>query len=105
MTRSFDQVVLQGRVNYFSCCITTTSRPMATTLGKVVTNFKPLTHTTLCACAHVNSNESQKHFISTVAIPIAPQQISNSLGDSQNETLITHYEKKQNRNHAKCFLF
>ena len=78
---------------------------MAATLGKVVTNFKPLTHTTLCACAHVNSSESQKHFISTVAIPIAPQQISNSLGDSQNETLITHYEKKQNRNHAKCFLF
>ena len=37
-------------------------------------------------------------------------QIPNSLGDkfsywdSQNEALITHYEKK-NRNHAKCFLF
>ena len=37
-------------------------------------------------------------------------QIPNSLGDifsqldSQNETLITHYEKK-NRDHAKCFLF
>ena len=37
-------------------------------------------------------------------------QIPNSLGDkfsqwdSQNETLITHYEKK-NRDHAKYFLF
>ena len=37
-------------------------------------------------------------------------QIPNSLGekfsqwDCQNETIITHYEKK-NRDHAKCFLF
>ena len=37
-------------------------------------------------------------------------QTSNSLEDKfsqwdfQNETLITHYEKK-NRDHAKCFLF
>ena len=39
-----------------------------------------------------------------------PPQIPNSLRDnfshwdSQNETRIIHYEKK-NRNHAKCFLF
>ena len=38
-------------------------------------------------------------------------QILNCLGDKfsgcdfQNEALITHYEKKPNRNHAKCFLF
>ena len=38
-------------------------------------------------------------------------QIPNSLGDkfshwdSQNETRITHNEKKKNRDHAKCFLF
>ena len=27
--------LLQGHVNYFSCCITTTTRPMATKLGNV----------------------------------------------------------------------
>ena len=38
-------------------------------------------------------------------------QIPNSLEDkfshrdSQNETPISHYEKKKNRNHAECFLF
>ena len=42
--------------------------------------------------------------------PKGTLQIPNSLGDkscqydSQNETVITHYEKK-NRDHAKCFLF
>ena len=47
--------------------------------------------------------EKPKSNISTLQIP-------NSLGDkfsqwdSQNETLITHYEKK-NRDHVKCFLF
>ena len=40
--RSFNHVVLQGHVNYFSCCITTTTRPMATKLGKVVTYYKKL---------------------------------------------------------------
>ena len=70
---------------------------MATKLGKVVANFKPLTHTTLCTCAPVNSSESQKHFIPTAAIPIATQQISNSFGDSQNKTLVTHYEKKKQK--------
>ena len=39
---SFDHVVLQGHVNYFSCCITTTTRPMATKLRKVVTYYKKL---------------------------------------------------------------
>ena len=34
--------VMQGHVNYFSCCITTTTRPMATKLGKVVTYYKKL---------------------------------------------------------------
>ena len=33
----FDPVVLQGHVNYFGCCIATTTRPMATKLCKVVT--------------------------------------------------------------------
>ena len=43
-------------------------------------------------------------------IPGYTLQIPNSLGDkfsqwdSQNETLITHYEKKKT-DHAKCFLF
>ena len=43
-------------------------------------------------------------------INISTLQISNSLEDkfshrdSQNETLITHYEKKKARNHAKHFL-
>ena len=32
-----DPLTLQGHRNYFSCCITTITRPMATTLGKVVT--------------------------------------------------------------------
>ena len=42
VTRSFDHVVLQGHINYFSCCITNTTRPMATKLGKVVTYGKKL---------------------------------------------------------------
>ena len=42
VTRSSDHVVLQGHVNYFSCCITNTTRPMATKLGKVVTYYKTL---------------------------------------------------------------
>ena len=29
VTRSFDHMVLQGLVKYFSCCITTTTRPTA----------------------------------------------------------------------------
>ena len=37
VTRSFDGVVLQGYMNYFTCCVTTTTRPMATKLGKLVT--------------------------------------------------------------------
>ena len=45
-----------------------------------------------------------------LCIEIYTLQTPNSLGDkfshwdSQNETLITHYEKKS-RNHVKCFLF
>ena len=30
VTRSFDHVILQDHVNYFSCCITTATRPMDT---------------------------------------------------------------------------
>ena len=29
VTRSFDQMILQDHVKYFSCCVTTTKRPMA----------------------------------------------------------------------------
>ena len=50
VTGSFDQVVLQGHVNYFSYCITTSTRPVFTKLSKVVTsirNFNPLSHATL----------------------------------------------------------
>ena len=42
VTGYFDHVVLQGQVKYFSCCITTTKRPMAIKLGKVVTYDKKL---------------------------------------------------------------
>ena len=42
VTRLFHHVVLQGHVKHFSCCITTTTRPMATKLGKVVTCYKKL---------------------------------------------------------------
>ena len=38
----FDQVVLQGHVKHISCCITTTTRPMATKLGKLLTYYKIL---------------------------------------------------------------
>ena len=40
--RSFNHVVLKGHVNYFSCWITTTTRPIATKLGKVVIYNKKL---------------------------------------------------------------
>ena len=33
---------LQGHANYFSCCVTTTTKPMATRHGKVVTYYKKL---------------------------------------------------------------
>ena len=48
VTRSLDHVVLQDHVNYFyfSCCINTTTRPMATERSKVVTYFNILSHTT-----------------------------------------------------------
>ena len=42
VTRFFDPVVLQIHVKYFSCCITTTARPMAIKLDKVVTYYKKL---------------------------------------------------------------
>ena len=48
--------------------------------------------------------------LSEILLTAGALQIPNSLGDkfsqwdSQNETLITHYEKKS-RDHAKCFLF
>ena len=38
----FDRVVLQGHVKHISCSITTTTRPMATKLGKLVTYYKKL---------------------------------------------------------------
>ena len=50
VTRSFDQVVLQGHVNYFSCCITTTVKPMISlNLAKWWLTWKssPLNHISL----------------------------------------------------------
>ena len=41
-TGSFHHMVLAGHVNYFSCCITTTIKPMITKLGKVVTYYKKI---------------------------------------------------------------
>ena len=40
--RVFDYVVLQGQTNYFSCCITTNTRPVATKLSKAVTSIEKL---------------------------------------------------------------
>ena len=40
--RSFNHVVLKGHVNYFSCWITTTTRPIATKFGRVVIYNKTL---------------------------------------------------------------
>ena len=45
VTRFFDHVVLKGHVSYFSCCITTTTRTMATEIGKVVIYYKKLQST------------------------------------------------------------
>ena len=42
VTRSFDHMVLEGHIKYFRCCIVTTTRPMATKCGKVVTYYKKL---------------------------------------------------------------
>ena len=39
---SFDHVVLQGQVNYFSSSFTTTKRPMTPKLGKMVAYYKKL---------------------------------------------------------------
>ena len=53
--RFFDQgqVVLQGHVNYFNCCITTT--PIDTKLGKVVPYYKKIqrikSHKSLNTCS------------------------------------------------------
>ena len=38
--KSPDPVIFQSNVNYFSYCITTTTMPMATKLGNVVTYYK-----------------------------------------------------------------
>lgn len=42
VTWSFDHAVLQGHVEYISFCITTTTTPMATKGGKLVTYHKKL---------------------------------------------------------------
>ena len=74
VTRSFDLLVLQGHVNYFSCCITTTSRPRTTTHGKAVTYYKKLevlNHTNLWTHGDVRSGDKLKHYISHTTIPLA----------------------------------
>ena len=40
VTRSLYHVVLQDHGNYFSCCITATTRPMDSNIGKVVTYYE-----------------------------------------------------------------
>ena len=75
--RSFDHVVFQGHINCFSCFITPTTRPMATKLGKMVTNYKkfnPLSHTTLCAHGQMRSRDKLKKIISTKRIPMASKR-------------------------------
>ena len=61
VTRSFDHVVLQGHVNYFSCCITTTTRPVTAKLGTkwwlTMQNFNHLSQTTFLTSDHVRSRK------------------------------------------------
>ena len=76
--------------------------------------LKCLSHTKLIFLSFFFQDKAATHYnIFLASIPstfTCTLQIPNSLGDifsqldSQNETLITHYEKK-NREHAKCFLF
>ena len=65
VTRSFDHVALNGHVNYFSCCITTTTRPMDTKRSKVGIFYKKLRpiklHNTLNTW-HVRSHDKSKLF-------------------------------------------
>ena len=63
------------------------------------TSFCLLTH--IRAISVVNKNRSRK--CTTLQIPDSLED-KFSHWDSQNESLISHYEKK-NRSHAKCFLF
>ena len=66
VTRSFDHVVLQDHVKYFSYCITTYARLVTTNLGKNVTcyirNFNLLSHTTLWTRGHLRSRDKLKKF-------------------------------------------
>ena len=66
VTRSFDHVVLQDHVKYFSCCITNYARLVTTNLGKNVTcyirNFNLLSHTTLWTRGHLRSRDKLKKF-------------------------------------------
>ena len=39
-TKSPDPLITQGHVNYFSCYVITTARPVATKFGKFVTYYK-----------------------------------------------------------------
>ena len=63
------------------------------------TSFCLLTH--IWAISVVNRNRSRK--CTTLQIPDSLED-KFSHWDPQNQSLISHYEKK-NRNHAKCFLF
>ena len=40
VNKPFDHMLLQGPVKYFSCVISTITRPMSIKLGKVVTYYK-----------------------------------------------------------------
>ena len=68
------------------------------------------THQNFMAHATQNFMAHATHTKILIHATFVTLQIPNALGDkfshrdSQNEILITRYEKK-NRNHAKCFLF
>ena len=66
---SFDHVVLQSHIKYFSCCITTTTRPIATKLDIVVTYYKKLQH------GHVRSRDKLKIFLSVTQYLISPNLV------------------------------
>ena len=65
LTRFFDHVVLEGHVNNFSCCITTTPRPMDLNLARwwlTIGNFKPLNHIILWIRGYLRSRDKLKIF-------------------------------------------
>ena len=64
VTRSLNLVILQGHIKYFSCCITATTRPIATKLGKVVIYCNKL-HKVLNTWSHDTLKTFYLHYHNT----------------------------------------